>query len=77
MGFPDRLAGAQIPLEARIVAVVDAFDAMTTNRAYRPSRSPAEALEELRRCAGTHFDESVVAGFLKAFPDPAALPLPA
>ena len=51
-GFPDALAGRQIPAEARIVAVVDAFDAMTTNRAYRPSRTPADAVEELRRCAG-------------------------
>jgi putative nucleotidyltransferase with HDIG domain len=76
-GFPDQLAGDDIPEEARIVAVVDAFDAMTTNRAYRPSRKPADALDELRRCAGTHFDESVVTGFFAAFPDPAALPLQA
>jgi putative two-component system response regulator len=74
-GFPDRLGGADIPLEARIVAVVDAFDAMTTNRAYRPSRTPAEAVDELRRCARTHFDESVVTAFLTAFSEPAALPL--
>ena len=43
-GFPDGLAGDAIPIEARIVAVVDAFDAMTTNRAYRPSRTPADAV---------------------------------
>ena len=55
-GFPDCLTGDGIPAEARIVAVVDAFDAMTTNRAYRPSRTPADAVEELRRCAGAHFD---------------------
>jgi HD-GYP domain-containing protein (c-di-GMP phosphodiesterase class II) len=55
---------------------VDAFDAMTTNRAYRPSRTPADAVNELRRCAGTHFDPEVVDGFLRAFPDVAALPLP-
>jgi response regulator RpfG family c-di-GMP phosphodiesterase len=65
-GFPDGLRGDQIPLEARIVAVVDAFDAMTTNRAYRPSRPVPEALEELRRGAGVHFDAAVVDAFIKA-----------
>lgn len=74
-GFPDGLRGDAIPVEARIVAVVDAFDAMTTNRAYRPSRQPAEAMEELHRCAGLQFDPDVVAAFLKAFPDPSRLPL--
>jgi putative nucleotidyltransferase with HDIG domain len=72
-GFPDGLTGDAIPHEARIVAVVDAFDAMTTNRAYRPPRTPADAVDELRRCAGTHFDAGVVEAFLRAFPDPAAL----
>jgi putative nucleotidyltransferase with HDIG domain len=75
-GFPDGLSGGSIPHEARIVAVVDAFDAMTTNRAYRPSRVPADAVGELRRCAGTHFDGEIVEAFLGAFPDPAALPIP-
>jgi putative two-component system response regulator len=73
-GFPDGLAGQLIPIEARIVAVVDAFDAMTTNRAYRPSRMPADAVQELQRCAGTHFDPEVVAAFVRAFPDVSALP---
>lgn len=72
-GFPDGLAGDAIPHEARIVSVVDAFDAMTTNRAYRPPRTPLDAVDELRRCAGTHFDAGVVEAFLRAFPDPAAL----
>jgi putative two-component system response regulator len=75
-GFPDGLAGDAIPLEARIVAVVDAFDAMTTNRAYRPSRAPFDAVDELRRCTGTHFDSAVVSAFLRAFPDPSALSIP-
>ncbi len=66
-GFPDGLQSQDIPVEARIVAVVDAFDAMTTNRAYRPSRSNAEAVEELRRSAGSHFDPQVVDAFLGAF----------
>jgi putative two-component system response regulator len=74
-GFPDGLAGDRIPREARIVAVVDAFDAMTTNRAYRPSRTPVEALEELRQCAGTHFDPEVVDAFTAAFSDITALPI--
>ena len=72
-GFPDGLVGDRIPREARIVAVVDAFDAMTTNRAYRPSRTPVEAFEELRRCAGTHFDPEVVNAFTTAFSDTIAL----
>ena len=74
-GFPDGLRGEAIPMPARLVSVVDAFDAMTTNRAYRASRLPAEAMEELHRCAGLHFDPDVVAAFLRAFPDPSRLPL--
>jgi putative nucleotidyltransferase with HDIG domain len=74
-GFPDRLRGEAIPMAARLVSVVDAFDAMTTNRAYRASRQPADAMEELHRCAGIQFDPDVVAAFLKAFPEPAKLPL--
>ena len=74
-GFPDGLVGAQIPIEARIVAVVDAFDAMTTNRAYRPSRTPADAVDELRRCAGRQFDPEVVEAFQRAFSDVSALPI--
>lgn len=76
-GFPDRLRGADIPLEARIVSVVDAFDAMTTTRAYRGSRTPAEALGELDRCLGSHFDPEVVRAFKEAFPDPSSLPVQA
>ncbi len=68
-GFPDGLKGDQIPLEARIVAVVDAFDAMTTNRAYRQPRTPEEAIQELRRCAGVHFDPGVVDAFMRAYGD--------
>ncbi|HXI20640.1 MAG TPA: HD domain-containing phosphohydrolase, partial [Gemmatimonadales bacterium] len=74
-GFPDGLAGAVIPFEARIVCVVDAFDAMTTNRAYRESRGPFEAMEELRRCAGSHFDPDVVEAFQAAHPDAGLLPI--
>jgi putative two-component system response regulator len=75
-GFPDALKGEDIPREARVVAVVDAFDAMTTNRAYRQPRTPLEAVDELRRCAGPHFDPEVVEAFLTAYRDVSALPLP-
>jgi HD-GYP domain-containing protein (c-di-GMP phosphodiesterase class II) len=74
-GFPDGLAGEAIPIEARVVAVADAFDAMTTNRTYRSLRSPAVAFDELRRCAGDQFDARIVDAFLRAFPDPAQLPV--
>ena len=75
-GFPDALQGDKIPLEARIVAVVDAFDAMTTNRAYRQPRTPDQAIHELRRCAGSHFDGAVIDAFLRAYGDGPAVPAP-
>ena len=62
-GYPDRLAGDEIPLGARIIAVCDAFDAMTTDRPYQPAVPLDDALAELRRCAGTQFDPSVVEVF--------------
>ena len=62
-GYPDGLAGRQIPLGARIIFVADAYDAMTTERSYRAMRSSEAALAELRRCAGTQFDPAVVAAF--------------
>jgi diguanylate cyclase (GGDEF)-like protein len=62
-GYPDGLAGAETPLGARIVAVCDAFEAMRSDRPYRPARTSEEALAELRRCAGSQFDPGVVANF--------------
>jgi diguanylate cyclase (GGDEF)-like protein len=62
-GYPDGLAGEQIPLGARIIFVTDAYDAMTSDRIYRPKRSEYAALAELRRCAGTQFDPGIVAAF--------------
>ena len=62
-GYPDGLAGEAIPLGARIIAVCDSYDAMTSDRPYRGRMSPAAALDELRRCAGTQFDPEVVAAF--------------
>jgi two-component system, cell cycle response regulator len=66
-GYPDRLAGDGIPLGARIIAVCDAYDAMTTTRPYRRAMPEAEALAELRRCAGHQFDPQVVAAFERVF----------
>jgi HD-GYP domain-containing protein (c-di-GMP phosphodiesterase class II) len=60
-GYPDGLAGTEIPLAARIVACADAFSAMTTDRSYRMALPREEAIAELRRCAGTHFDPDVAA----------------
>jgi putative nucleotidyltransferase with HDIG domain len=76
-GFPDGLRGERIPIEARIVAVADAFDAMTTRRPYRESRPPVDAMLELRRVAGTQLDPEAVEAFVSAFPDPGVLPLSA
>lgn len=59
-GYPDGLAGAAIPLEARIVRVADAFDAMTNRRPYRAPRTVEDALEELWRCRGSQFDPELV-----------------
>ena len=75
-GLPDGLSGDGIPLEVRVVTVADAFDAMTSARAYRPGLAVALALAELERHAGVQFDRDVVAAFRRAFPDTAALPIP-
>jgi diguanylate cyclase (GGDEF)-like protein/putative nucleotidyltransferase with HDIG domain len=63
-GYPKGLTGSSIPLEARILAVADAYEAMTSDRVYRPAMTPLAAREELRRCAGTQFDPQVVEAFL-------------
>jgi len=72
-GYPDGLAGEEIPLPARIVSVADAFDAMVTERPYRRALSPGAALAELRRCAGTQFDPDVVEAFAAVVEDTAGL----
>ena len=73
-GFPDGLQGEAIPLEARIVAVADAFDAMTSERPYRGPRAPAAALHELREVSGTQLDAEAVDAFTAVLADSATLP---
>jgi len=63
-GYPDGLEGEDIPIEARILAVADAFDAMTSSRPYRGKLSYRKVLQELRRCAGTQFDPQLIEAFL-------------
>jgi diguanylate cyclase (GGDEF)-like protein/putative nucleotidyltransferase with HDIG domain len=65
-GYPDQLAGEEIPLGSRIVAVCDAYDAMITTRAYRAALAPEVAIAELHRCAHSQFDPRVVAAFCAA-----------
>jgi putative nucleotidyltransferase with HDIG domain len=76
-GYPRGLAGAAIPLAARIFMVVDAYDTITSRRSYKAAQAPEEALAEIRRCAGTHFDAEVVAAFERVFPEFAAATLAA
>lgn len=62
-GYPDGLAGEEIPLVARIIAIADAYDAMTSLRPYRRTMTSGQALQELQRCAGSQFDPQLVAMF--------------
>jgi HD-GYP domain-containing protein (c-di-GMP phosphodiesterase class II) len=66
-GYPLGVKGERIPLECRIVAIADAFDAMTSDRPYRSAISREAAIEELKRCAGTQFDPSLVKIFIRIF----------
>jgi HD-GYP domain-containing protein (c-di-GMP phosphodiesterase class II) len=66
-GYPDGLKDGDIPLIARIIAVADAFDAMTTNRPYRNRMSCESAIQELKRHSGTQFDPIIVSAFLLAY----------
>ncbi len=65
-GYPDRLAGEDIPLGARIIAIADAYDTITSDRSYNKARTPGEALAELARCAGAQFDPELVPLFIRA-----------
>jgi HD-GYP domain-containing protein (c-di-GMP phosphodiesterase class II) len=66
-GYPQGLKGDEIPLTARIIAVADTFDAMTTDRPYRKGLTNETAFEELKRCSGTQFDGEVVEAFVQAW----------
>ncbi|HVC88065.1 MAG TPA: HD-GYP domain-containing protein [Gaiellaceae bacterium] len=63
-GYPHRLGGHEIPFEARILAVADAYDAMTSDRPYRPAMTRDEAVVEVERCSGTQFDPELAKAFL-------------
>lgn len=65
-GYPDKIAGDQIPLFARIILVVDTYDAMTNNRSYRQGLTDEACYKELIRCSGTQFDEKIVQIFIDA-----------
>jgi putative nucleotidyltransferase with HDIG domain len=80
-GYPLGLAGDEIPEFARVIAVADAFDAMTSNRSYRGARTLEDAVADLRKCAGAQFDPALVDAFVAALekegwprPEPTALP---
>jgi HD-GYP domain-containing protein (c-di-GMP phosphodiesterase class II) len=75
-GLPDGLRGDAIPVEVRVVAVADAFDAMTSVRPYRPSLGVARALEELSEGRSVQFDPDAVDAFLRAFSEVVTLPIP-
>lgn len=75
-GYPSGKAGEEIPVEARVLAVADAFDAMTSDRPYRRALSREEALAEVERCAGTQFDPKIACAFLEVFGE-AELPVAA
>ncbi len=66
-GYPDGLRGEEIPLGARILAIADTYDAMTSDRPYRPALSHEIAIEELKRCAGTQFDPKLVEIFIDIY----------
>ena len=64
-GYPDGLAGEEIPVIARILSVADTYEAMTSDRPYRKAKTHEFAVEELKRCTHTQFDEAVVKAFLQ------------
>src|SRR5919201_1451157 len=73
-GYPTGKAGKEIPLEARLLAVADAFDAMTSDRPYRRALTHGEALAEVERCAGTQFDPEIARIFLEVFAEEKQMP---
>lgn len=75
-GYPDGLAGGDIPLSARIVAVADGFDAMTSKRPYQDTRTLKLANQEILACSGTQYDPNVVAAFQRAWKKNNVQPIP-
>jgi HD-GYP domain-containing protein (c-di-GMP phosphodiesterase class II) len=75
-GYPTGLAGAEIPFGSRIILVADAFEAMTTDRIYRPAISADAAMQELREHAGTQFDPLVVAALEQQLAEHRRQPVP-
>jgi HD-GYP domain-containing protein (c-di-GMP phosphodiesterase class II)/CHASE2 domain-containing sensor protein len=74
-GYPDQLAGKDIPLHARIICVADSFDAMTSKRYYHEAKSLEEGLEEIARCSGAQFDPELAECFIKALSRRAPVPV--
>jgi HD-GYP domain-containing protein (c-di-GMP phosphodiesterase class II) len=68
-GYPDRLAGSEIPFNARLIALVDAYETITVGRSYHPSRCPTDALHELEASAGSQFDPALVSVLRTRRPD--------
>lgn len=73
-GYPDGMCGEEIPLEARILAVGDSYDAMTSDRPYRPAISPEQAVKELQRGSGSRYEPRVVATFVETLSEERLLP---
>jgi HD-GYP domain-containing protein (c-di-GMP phosphodiesterase class II) len=72
-GYPQGLAGGQIPVGARIIAIADAYDTITSERTYKKARTPEEAFQELDRCGNAQFDPELVRKFisrLRELPNP-------
>jgi HD-GYP domain-containing protein (c-di-GMP phosphodiesterase class II) len=72
-GYPEALTGEKIPLGARIIAVADAYDTITSDRTYKKGRTSTDALSELERCANAQFDGAIVALFvrtMRSLPNP-------
>ena len=67
-GYPHKLKGDNIPIEARIIAVADSYDAMTSERRYKKAMSHEDAINELLRCSGTQFDPDIVDVFINKVP---------
>jgi HD-GYP domain-containing protein (c-di-GMP phosphodiesterase class II) len=71
-GYPRGISGDEIPLESRILAVAESYDAMTSERPYRPAKSPSEAIAEMGRYSGSQFDGAVVDALVRSLDRTAA-----